>query len=305
MYRARYRRGRATVIFGVIAVFVALLSAPTTRAAASGCHLQGDWQQTTAGQSSVWHISSSGQATETGLGSAHGTATLVGNVLTIRSFPSDPTFDGVFKWTLGPDCRGTGTLTFTNSPRAGQTLSSTVIGPPPTVSTDKFGVNFSAYAKNVKVLPPLIGAWQLGIAQISGSATITPRGTTGSFTIHFRPLPPKYPNEFHLLYATLGEGSVVRTAGGTKATFTVMAIRAAAPCVKGSTATLTVFHTQNRLSNKQYGDYVTLGAWSSPTCVTWVMGWTNENGGARTQPSYGGPPSGGQWAHVEIYALPR
>src|ERR1700738_3538627 len=99
MHRGRFSRGgRVTAGLSVIATVVVLRSASTTRAATSGCHLKGDWQQTTAGQSSIWHISSNGQATETGLGSAHGTATLVGNVLTIRSFPSDPTFDGVFKW---------------------------------------------------------------------------------------------------------------------------------------------------------------------------------------------------------------
>src|ERR1700676_2318008 len=109
MHRGRFcRGGRVTVALGVIAAFVAMLAASTTRAATSGCHLQGDWQQTTAGQSSVWHISSNGQATESGLGTAHGTATLLGNVLTIQSSPSDPTFDGLYKWTLGPDCHGTG-----------------------------------------------------------------------------------------------------------------------------------------------------------------------------------------------------
>jgi hypothetical protein len=105
-----------------------------TRAATASCHLQGDWEQTTAGQSSIWHISSDGQATEAGLGSAHGTAALVGHVLTINSFPSDPTFDGIYKWTLDPECRGTGTLTFTHAPHTGQSLQSTVIGPPPTVA---------------------------------------------------------------------------------------------------------------------------------------------------------------------------
>ncbi len=77
-------------------------------------------------------------------------------MLTIRSFPSDPTFDGIYRWTLGPDCRGTGTLTFTNSPRAGQTLQSTITGPPPS-GKRPFKVFITFHAQNLPTTPPLDG----------------------------------------------------------------------------------------------------------------------------------------------------
>lgn len=279
-----------TATFGVIAAFVALLSAAsTTRAATSGCHLKGDWRQTTAGQSSVWHISSDGQATESGLGAGHGTATLVGNVLTIRSFPSDPTFDGIYEWTLGPDCRGTGTLTFTNPPRAGQTLQSTVTGPPPTV-VSKLLVRFAGYANDTKVAAPLVGPWQLGIARIHGTAYLSGR-TSGSFTITF--------NASH----GQGAGLVGTIIGGvvdaTKVTMRFRVVQAHPRCAAGTVATLTAVSSSTKLSNGQSSDSVILSGWPNlPNCATFVMGWTNQDEQATT-PTRGGP-GGGEWASVAV-----
>lgn len=298
MHRGSSRRGRVIVAFGVIAAFVVLLSTSTaTGAAAVGCHLKGDWRQTTAGQSSVWHISSDGQATESGLGTAHGSATLVGDVLTIQSFPSDPTFDGVYKWTLGPDCRGTGTLTFTNSPRAGQTLPSTVIGPPPTASTVQF--SFHAYANDVRVVPPLVGRWQLGFSHFNGSGTL---GATLSSTMSntFAPHSSRYP--FASMSAVVVGYSYYSAPGGAYKTLD-MTIEVTATnakfCARGDRGTLKLLQTTQRLKNGALGDAVGL-SWPTGRCPTFYQGWINADGGAKTSPPAGGPPSGGQWAIVNI-----
>jgi len=286
VHRGRFRGGRVTVAFGVIAAFVALLSTSTTRAATIGCHLTGDWRQTTAGQSSVWHISSDGQATESGLGTAHGTATLVGDVLTIQSFPSDPTFNGVYRWTLGPDCQGTGTLTFTNAPRAGQTLQSTVTGPPPTAST--LLLRFAGYANDTRVAAPLVGAWQLGVARIHGTASVGGKAS-GSFTITF--------NASHGKGAGLAGTIIGGVVDGAKVTMRFRVVQAHPRCAAGTVATLTVVNSSATLSNGQSSDSVILSGWPNlPNCATFVMGWTNQDEQATT-PTRGGP-GGGEWASV-------
>jgi len=277
-----------TFILGVIAVFVALLSASTSGAATSDCHLKGDWRQTTAGQSSVWHISSDGQATESGLGAAHGTATLSGDVLTIQSFPSDPTFDGIYKWTLGPDCQGSGTLTFTNAPRAGQTLPSTVTGPPPTASMVL--LRFVGYANDTRVAPPLVGRWQLGVVRIHGMASVSGK-TSGSFTITF--------NASHGQGATLTGTIIGGVVDGTKVTMRFRVVQAHPKCTAGTIATLTAVSSSTKLSNGQSADSVILSGWPNlPDCATFVMGWTNQDEQATT-PTRGGP-GGGEWASVTV-----
>lgn len=51
--------------------------------------------------------------------------------------------------------------------------------------------------------------------------------------------------------------------------------------------------------NGKSASYITLGSWG-PKCPTFEMGWFNNPGGARTSPPYGGPPTGGQWAIVQV-----
>jgi len=295
VYGARYRRMRVTVIFGGIAAAAALLFAPAIHAAGGVCHLQGDWLQTTAGQSSTWHISSNGQATESGLGSAHGTATLVGNVLTIESFPSDPTFNGVYKWTLDSECHGTGTLTFTSSARAGQTLPSTVVGPPPTAV--KF--SFHTYANDVRVVPPLVGPWQLGFSHFIGSGTL---GSTFSSSLYntFAPHSLRYPF-VHLSAVVVGYSYYSAPNGSYKTLdMTIQVTDSNAKfCTRGDRGTLKLLQTTQRLKNGALGDAVGL-SWPSGRCPTFYQGWINSDGGAKTSPPTGGPPSGGQWAIVNI-----
>lgn len=103
---------------------------------AGSCTAVGTWVHVTPDiGSTTWTIGPGGQAQETGIGNATGTAALSGQVLTITFVASDTVTTGVYSWTLGPDCRsGTGTLMFTGPPpRAGMTHASTVTktgGPP-------------------------------------------------------------------------------------------------------------------------------------------------------------------------------
>jgi hypothetical protein len=115
--------------------FAAVGGKPLCAAAAATCHLAGTWSQTTTDVgSTTWVITADGKAQEYGIGNASGTATLAGNVLTITWTTSNG-YAGVYKWTLGANCSGTGTLTFTavapGDQRAGKSFPSTVQGPPP------------------------------------------------------------------------------------------------------------------------------------------------------------------------------
>ncbi len=97
---------------------------------AKTCKLAGGWSQTTETVgSTAWTTSADGKAQESGLGNATGRATLAGSVLTIVWTTADG-WGGVYRWTLDKDCAGTGTLSFTKGPRAGDVLESTVRGRP-------------------------------------------------------------------------------------------------------------------------------------------------------------------------------
>ncbi len=89
----------------------------------------------------------------------------------------------------------------------------------------------------------------------------------------------------------------------TKVTLTVevtSATNGGPRCVPGVRGVVTLYDSAAKLSNGQRSDYVTMGRWTGARCPTFVQGWTNEDGGPRTSPARGGPPSGGQWAVVRI-----
>jgi hypothetical protein len=86
---------------------------PPTQALARGCALAGTWAQTAEGLgSSTWTISSSGEARESGLGNAKGTAALAGKTLRIDwSHPNG--WSGFYEWNLQPNCNsGSGKVVF-------------------------------------------------------------------------------------------------------------------------------------------------------------------------------------------------
>lgn len=96
-----------------------------TEKPSGACKLEGNWTQDTPGVgSTIWAIKSDGTATETGIGSARGQATLKGNLLQI-DWQTSNGYSGYYQWTLDKNCSaGKGTLVF----KTGRTdsLNSTV-----------------------------------------------------------------------------------------------------------------------------------------------------------------------------------
>lgn len=282
------------VLVGIVAFVV--VGSQASAGAVSSCQLAGSWVQTTDGQSSTWVIAADGQARESGLGSAHGTARLVGDILTITSFPSDPSYNGVYRWQLGQDCSGTGTLTFTNAPRAGQSLPSTVKGPP--ASPTRWSVR--AYANNVRVVAPLIGAYQLGKFTLSGSGAIAANGAvTGTLSDVDHNTQPAITLFVKMRVVS---GTLSTSGPATTLTLTVEVTssdRAKGECPTGQTGTVVLTENPTLLPNGQNSDFFT-EKWSNPPFCGHVHGTDNRPGGARTSPPSGGYPGGGQWAIVQI-----
>jgi hypothetical protein len=71
-------------------------------------------------------------------------------------------------------------------------------------------------------------------------------------------------------------------------------------CPVGARGVLTLYDSAQKLSNGERSDYVTIHWPRAARCLAHEQGWTNEDGGARTRPSRGGPPDGGQWAIVSV-----
>jgi hypothetical protein len=166
---------------------------------------------------------------------------------------------------------------------------------------------FTGYANNVRVRPPLVGAFQLGVSKIHGSGTLGPGTVLGSYVDTDDPLYSRYP--FSWLRAKIVGYSFYQAphAKFTKITATVEITSSSRPkleCEPGMRATLTVYDSNDELSNGKPSDYVTVGRWKGGQTegakCGHVHGWTNEDGGGRTSPSYGGPPDGGQRAIVKV-----
>ena len=111
-------------------VWAGMSAAPT--GAATACGVAGSWTQTTDQVgTTTWSITADGTATEGS--TATGKATLSGSELTITWNSTRSTYAGVYRWTLNEQCRGAGTLHFTQKDPGDtrQDLTSTVTGPPP------------------------------------------------------------------------------------------------------------------------------------------------------------------------------
>lgn len=157
---------------------------------------------------------------------------------------------------------------------------------------------FSAHANNVRVLPPLVGEWQLGVSRLSGRGEIRDGAVTGTFTDT-----DDLTRGTRSLTATIEDGTFVEVGGTRRLTLTVRITRSSHPadeCAPGLTGLLELQDSPDPLpGNGQPNDFVRLTGWSGD-CRTHVHGWNNEDPGPRTNPPTGGPPSGGQWADVEI-----
>lgn len=159
-------------------------TATTSHQAGASCTAVGTWVHVTTDiGSTTWTIDTGGQAKETGIGNATGTAALSGQVLTITFVASDTVTTGVYSWTLGQDCRsGAGTLSFTGPPsRAGETHASTVtktVGPsfasPPPTPTKPTGPRI--VPRSTRPVPGVVTSYA---APHPGSAIELPYPTTG------------------------------------------------------------------------------------------------------------------------------
>jgi|GEM_PF-5696717 len=88
----------------------------TTPPIPNNCALAGSWtQQSESTGTSTWIITADGQATESGLGRARGTATLSGRKLRIDFRTDDGNYSGYYEWNLDSSCNsGSGYLIFTS-----------------------------------------------------------------------------------------------------------------------------------------------------------------------------------------------
>jgi hypothetical protein len=162
---------------------------------------------------------------------------------------------------------------------------------------------FRTYANNVRVRPPLVGRWQLGTARLHGSVTLTSTSIDGTFSVVNDPLYSRYAP--HSIRAKAIGYQFYQAAHDayTKLTLNVevtASSTATGDCAIGARGILTLYESAQKLSNGERSDYVTLHWPRAAHCLAHEQGWTNEDGGARTSPTYGGPPHGGQWAIVRI-----
>jgi len=166
-------------------------------------------------------------------------------------------------------------------------------------------IHFSlqGYANNVKVVAPLVGPWQLGVARIRGSGTLGSGQLRGVIVDVTDPLYSRY-KPASMRAEVIGYSYVGGAHGAyTKLTLTVEITSAAQGgprCEPGTRGIVTLYDSAAKLSNGERSEYVVMGRWAAARCPTFVQGWTNEDGGPRTSPARGGPPHGGQWAVVNI-----
>jgi hypothetical protein len=177
-----------------------------------------------------------------------------------------------------------------------------LIGLVPAASQGSFTIRFSfrAYANNVRVVPPLVGPYQLGFARIHGSGTLGSGSFQSAIDDSNQPHDSRYaPSSMHAQVIGYSYHQAAH-ATSTKLVLTIQITRTNGPrCEAGDRGTLTLYKSAKKLSNGQRSDYVTIGRWGG-RCPEFEQGWTNHDGGARTRPHYGGPPHGGQWAIVKI-----
>jgi hypothetical protein len=163
----------------------------------------------------------------------------------------------------------------------------TVAGPAGSTQAATITFSFQTYVHNVRVVAPLVGPWQLGTARLHGSGKLGGGGLRGSIVDFTDPLYSRYPPA-SMRAKVIGYSFVTgATNGGPR-------------CEPGVRGVVTLYDSAAKLSNGERSDYVVMGHWTAARCPTFVQGWTNEDGGPRTSPARGGPPSGGQWAVVRI-----
>lgn len=160
---------------------------------------------------------------------------------------------------------------------------------------------FATYANNVRVLPPLVAEWQLGVSRLSGTGVISNGTVTGTFTDTDDIRGGRRPGRRSLSGKIIG-GTYTENGNTRRLTLTVEITSTSHPseeCAVGLRGTLDLQDSDDRLPNGKPNDWVGLGSWTGK-CNTHIHGWNNSDPGPRTEPPTGGFPNGGQWADVSI-----
>lgn len=302
-----------------MAVLVAALGAAslvTAGAIAAAPNLTGSWINPASPSAPPWILrASSDLSTLTGTWTGSGAHSALMGSFTTSVNSTGTAYAGTFHITEASNVVD-GTITFsivtpnriTVSIRANPGQHS---GPPSTFALTRSAshratihASFQGYANDVKVVPPLVGPYQLGVSHFNGNITITPQGggvsrITGMISDSNQPLFSRYPAN-SMTAQVIGYTYYKAPHGAyTKLTLAIQILDTnGARCARGDQGTLTLLQSAHRLSNGQRSDAIGM-AWGA-RCPQFVQGWINANGGAKTSPGFGGPPNGGQWAIVKI-----
>lgn len=178
----------------------------------------------------------------------------------------------------------------------------TVAGPAGGTRAATIHFSFHGYVNNVKVVAPLVSRTQLGVARVRGSGTLVQNQVRGVIVGVTKPL-DSHQTPASMRARVLGYYFQATPGDYTLLTLTieiVSAVGGGPHCTAGTRGVITLYDSVDKLPNGESSDYITIGRWSGNKCPGFVQGWTNRNGGARTRPSRGGPPNGGQWAVVAV-----
>jgi hypothetical protein len=295
---------RAAGVLTVAALVAGALLA--AGAGASPPSLTGSWQDKSApAPRSTWHLDAS-NGLQTLTGSWQGTLTHSGlhGAFQATLNGSGTAYSGTFHVTeASVVVDGTITITIVSPGKISLRLHSNN-GTTSSFSLER-GVptihfSFTGYANDVKVVPPLVGPFQLGHSRFSGSGTLSGASISSTMYDSFVPRFSRYPLAH--MYAEVISYSYY-PAQHDKYSTLGMTVRItetnAKNCASGDRGTLKLLHTTARLKNGALGDAIGLH-WLRGRCSTFEQGWINADGGAKTSPSFGGPPHGGQWAIVKI-----
>ena len=178
-------------------------------------------------------------------------------------------------------------------------------------SNAKIHFSFKTYANNVRVVPPLVGRFQLGTATLRGSGVLNPDGSVASGGV-IRDIDRNTspPTTYSIWVRVLsGKRSFSGDAVILRLVVEVTAANHPDSCVVATRGLIVLVDDDSRISNGQNADsvrsvYPQAGGFrkapdGGASCRTHVHGWNNTDGGRRTSPARGGP-GGGQWAIVEI-----
>lgn len=236
----------------------------------------------------------------------HIAGTVSGSVLTARwdeaptrKGPSDA---GPVELTMKPDGKSfSGRWAYDGSPTSWSTNWDGTCTAGACMQASDVRFSFKTYANDVRVGPPLVGAWQLGVSRMDGSGVISADGklvSGGSVSNTFRPNRytwHPYPGTF----AYRVTGGTVTLTPVPRLVLDVVLTRASSPapkftCRSGMRGTITLVDNDAKLANGQSADTATVQV---PACGH-SQGWGNIDD-PNTQPPRGGP-GGGKWAVVEI-----